>query len=71
MDTATAARDRRSGTIPGRNPRRNGLFLVDPETCGLVGLDGGTGMDRTANSLSLRSRNYRKCLHGYTTLECG
>ena len=35
----------------GKNPRRNGLFLVGPEICGLGGLDGGvyslirTGLD--------------------------
>ena len=42
----------------GKNPRRNGLFLAGPEICGLVGLDGGAGMDRTANSpVSLSNRS--------------
>jgi hypothetical protein len=34
----------------GENPRRNGLFSLGPEICGLVGLDGGDDLDRTGCS---------------------
>jgi hypothetical protein len=37
----------------GRNPHRNGLFLVGPEICGSLGLDGGRDRDRTCDPLDV------------------
>jgi hypothetical protein len=39
--TASATGDRKSGTIPGENPHRNGLSRAGAGICGFVGLDGG------------------------------
>src|ERR1039458_10767489 len=37
----------------GENPRRNGLFWLGLEICGLVGLDGGRDRDRTCDPLDV------------------
>ena len=52
LETACVARDRRSETIPGKNPRRTGLFLCRPKNYGLAGLDGGLEFDRWKDAAS-------------------
>jgi hypothetical protein len=53
LESASFTRDRRSETIPGKNPRRNGLFLCGPKNYGLAGLDGGRDRDRTCDPLDV------------------
>jgi hypothetical protein len=59
LKTASATGGRKSGTIPGENPHRNGLSRVGAGICGFAGLDGG-GCSRAKPVGDLLTGNFLK-----------